>query len=316
MSIPVLKKIIIAGATGSVGAPILTALLNEPSLDTTILTRASSSAKFPAGVPVKTISDAYTVEELTEAFRGQDAVVVALSTGPVTKDDLAFRIIDAAIAAGVKRFVPSEFGADNLDPRARKLVPIYDAKGKMLEYLNKRANESNGSFTWTSFACGSWLDWALNPAKSGNFLGIDVKNCKATVWDSGDSKFSITTSSNTGLAVVRALLKPAETANQQIFLTDFVTSSNEIISSLEKRTGEKFAVEKKESGPELIALRKKYDEGDFNAAFGLLALSFVADVDVGYDFPKERKIWNGQLGLPEQSLDEVVKEAVELANRS
>ena len=89
--------------------------------------------------------------------------MVALATGAVTNDDLAYRLIDAAVAAGVKRFVPSEFGANNLDPRARKLVPVYDTKGAMREYLSAKTAASNGSFTWTSFSCGSWLDWSVCP---------------------------------------------------------------------------------------------------------------------------------------------------------
>lgn len=150
------KNITIAGANGSVGAPILKALLAEPSFNVTILSRATSSTTFPAGVPVRKVSDAYTVEELKEAFKDQDAVVVALNTTSVTKDDLAFRIIDGAVAAGVKRLIPSEFGNNNLDPRARSLVPVYDLKGNMLEYLIKRAKEPDNVLTWTSIACGSW----------------------------------------------------------------------------------------------------------------------------------------------------------------
>jgi hypothetical protein len=42
-------------------------------------------------------------------------------------------------------------------------------------------------------------------------------------------------------------------------------------------------------------------------------LSFVADVDVGYDFEKEREVWNEKLGLPKVGLDELVKGAIELA---
>lgn len=313
MSSP-LKNILIAGATGSVGAPILKALLAEPSFTVTILTRASSSAKFPPGIPIKTVSDAYTVEELTQAFTGQDAVVSAISTTPVTKDDLAFRIIDAALAAGVKRLIPSEFGANNLDPRAANLVPVYELKGKMLQYLIQKADESGGALTWTSISCGSWLDWGLDPAKSGNFLGIDVKGRKATVWDTGRSRFSVTTSENTGLGVARALLNPDATANKQVFLSDFVTDVREIIGSLERQTGEKWAVEEKESGPAMRELRNRFDKGEFEATFGLLAISFVGDVEVGYDFEKEQKVWNGELGLPEQSLDGVVRSAIELAN--
>ncbi|KAF2186362.1 NAD(P)-binding protein [Zopfia rhizophila CBS 207.26] len=286
MSSAPLKNIIIAGVTGSVGAPILRALPDEPSLTIIILTRASSSAKFPSHIPVKKVSDAFTLEELTAAFTAQDAVIVALSTTPITIDDIAFRLIDAAVAAGVKRFIPSEFGTNNLDLRARKLVL-------------RKAKESEGGLTWTSFSC------AFNPAKSGNFLGIDVKGRKATIWDSGKSKFTVTTSSNTGLAVVHALLSPAESANKQVFLSDFVTSSWEI-----------WAIEEKASKPVMKEPRKKFDEGDYNAVYILLALSFVGDVNVGYDFEKEQLVWNQKLGLPKVALDEVVKEAIELVKSS
>ncbi|KAJ4299344.1 hypothetical protein N0V90_004589 [Kalmusia sp. IMI 367209] len=311
---PPLRNILIAGATGSVGAPILAALVAEPSFNVTILTRASSHAKFPPGVPVKTVSDAYTLDELTEAFKEQDAVVSAISTTPIIKDDLAFRIIDAAVAAGVKRLIPSEFGANNLDPRATSLVPVYELKGKMLKYLIQKAEESNGALTWTSISCGSWLDWGLDPAKSGNFLGIDVKNRKATIWDSGRSRFTATTSSSTGLGVAKALLKPDLTANKQVYLSDFVTNSRDIVESLEKQTGDKFAIEEKQSDPVIKELRAKFDAGEFNATYPLLAISFVSDVDVGYDFEKEQKVWNKDLGLPMQTLDTVVKEAIALVN--
>jgi nucleoside-diphosphate-sugar epimerase len=318
MSNPI-KNVLIAGATGSVGAPILASLLAEPSFTVTVLSRASSSASFPSHVPVIKISDAYTTSELTSAFKGQDAVVIALTTSSVTadgKDGLAIRLIDAAAAAGVKRFIPSEFGANNLDKRARDLVPVYDIKGAMLEYLIAKAKASNGTFTWTSISCGSWLDWALDPSKSGNFLGIDVKARTATVYDSGNRKFVITTSGNTGLAVARALMRPALTENKQVFLMDFETTTREIVGALEKETGEKFKVDEKESAPIIKASREKYDAGDFSAAFPLLAISFGGDVDAGYDFANEQEIWNDKLGLPKVGLDEVIKEAVELANSS
>lgn len=313
-----IKNVIIAGATGSVGTPILKALLNEPSLNITILTRASSSAKFPANIPVKEVSDDFTVAELTQAFKGQDAVVVAISTTPVTKegrDGLAFRLIDAAVAAGIKRFIPSEYGANNLDPRARSLVPVYDRKGEMLEYLITKAKESNGALTWSSIACGSWLDWALDPSRSGNFLGIDIKARTARVYDSGRARYAITSSSNTGLAVVRALLKPELSENKQIFLADFITTTRDIIESLERQTGETFTIEQKDSATEIKVLREKFNAGDFNATYPLLGISFGADVDIGYDFEKEQKVWNVDLGLPKATLDETVKAAVEVSKR-
>jgi nucleoside-diphosphate-sugar epimerase len=318
MSTPI-KNVLIAGASGSVGTPILKALLAEPGFTVTILSRASSEAVFPANLPVVKVSDDFTLSELTLAFANQDAVVIALTTSSVTKDGkdgLAIRLIDAAVAAGVKRFIPSEYGTNNLDPRARNLVPVYDIKGAMLEHLIAQSSASNGKLTWTSICCGSWLDWALDPSKSGNFLGIDVKARKAVVYDSGRARYSVTTSSNTGLAVVRALKYAEMTANKQVFLADFMTTTREVLASLERQMGEKFAITQKESGPEIKALREKYDAGDFSATFPILSISFGGDVDVGYDFEKEQEVWNSKLGLPKVELDEIVKEAIELARRS
>lgn len=314
-----IHNVLIAGATGSVGAPITTALLAEPTFKVTILSRKTSSAKFPPHVPVIKVSDDYTFSELTAAFKDQDAVISALSTTPVTQGEgtsgLAYRLIDAALAAGVKRFIPSEFGANNLDPRPRDLVPVYDRKGAMLEYLIAACSSPVNKYgmTWTSVSCGSWLDWALDPKASGNFLGIDVAKQTARVYDSGRSRFAVTTSHNTGLAVVKALLNADPTANKQVFLSDFTTSSLSVIEELERQTGQKWDLYWQDSAPEIAKLRGSFDAGDFNATYGLLALSFSADVDVGYDFESEQQLWNERLGLPKVRLEEVVADAVKLA---
>ncbi|KAF3032922.1 hypothetical protein E8E12_004032 [Didymella heteroderae] len=314
-----IHNVLLVGATGSVGAPILTALLGEPTFRVTILSRETSSAQFPLHVPVIRVSDDYTLSELTTAFKDQDAVVSALSTTPVTRDEgtsgLAYRLINAALAAGVKRFIPSEFGANNLDPRPRGLVPVYDRKGAMLKYLIAACSSPNNThgMSWTSISCGSWLDWALNPKASGNFLGIDVAKRTARVYDSGRSRFAVTTSHNTGLAVAKALSNADVTANKQVFLSDFTTSTLSIIEELERQTGLKWDLDWQDSAPAIAKLRDQFNEGDFNATYGLLALSFSADVDVGYDFEAEQKLWNDELGLPKVRLEEVVADAIKLA---
>lgn len=114
--------------------------------------------------------------------------------------------------------------------------------------------------------------------------------------------------------MAKSLLNSKLTENKQVFLSDFVTTPRDIVSALESQLGEKFSIEKKESAPALKELRAKFDAGEFNATYPILALSFVGDVDVGYDFPKEYEIWNEKLGLPKPTLEEVVKEAIDLAN--
>lgn len=239
-----IKKVLIAGATGSVGLPIPNALLAKSSFNVTILSRVSSKATFPPSIPVIKVSDAYTVPELTLAFKNQDAVIIALTTS----------LIDVP---GVKRTIPSEYGANNLDPRGLSFIHVYDIKGAILEYLIPKAKERDGKLTWTSISCGSWLDGALDPSKSGNFLGIDLKARKATIYDSGNARFAITTSQNTALAIVRALTNPELTANKQVFLADFVSTAHNMVASLEKQTGKQFEITQKDTASEIKFLREK-----------------------------------------------------------
>ena len=67
-------------------------------------------------VKVVTVPDSYPQAELETAMSGQDVVlncITSLSTGE------QFRFVDAALASGVKRYVPSEYGLDNGDPAPR-----------------------------------------------------------------------------------------------------------------------------------------------------------------------------------------------------
>jgi nucleoside-diphosphate-sugar epimerase len=143
-----------------------------------------------------------------------------------------------------------------------------------------------------------------------------VKNRSATIYDSGNARFTVTTSTNTALAVVKALLKPEETANKHIFLSDFTTTPRAIISALEQATGEKFSITQKDGASELKSSRERYDNGEAVALYGILTVSFVGDVDIGYDFEREQVVWNEKLGLPKVRLEEVVEEAVALARTS
>lgn len=95
-------------ASGNLGKGILPHLLAASSLNITLLARSTSSAQFPAGA--KVIRSEFSLASLTEVLKGQDAVI---SLMPIPAAGEQVTVIEAAIAAGVKRFIPSEFGSDN-----------------------------------------------------------------------------------------------------------------------------------------------------------------------------------------------------------
>lgn len=87
------------------------------------------------------------------AFKGQDAVVSTVS-GPSIRTQTS--IIDAAIKAGVKRFIPSEFGSNTANPKAVELVPVFKGKESIVNYLKGKESDS---LSWTCLCNGPFFDW-------------------------------------------------------------------------------------------------------------------------------------------------------------
>ena len=145
-------NIAIIGANGNVGACITHALLNDPDFKVTILSRTNSESSFPAGARVRKV-DYDSHAELVEALHGIEAVVCAVGAAGFEGQK---RIIDAAIAAGVQRYLPSEFSSNTKSQRVQELVPAFKPKTEVLHYL--RTKESTG-LTWTGLCTGPLLDW-------------------------------------------------------------------------------------------------------------------------------------------------------------
>jgi uncharacterized protein YbjT (DUF2867 family) len=157
MSLQEFKNIILVGPSGSLGSALLRGLLAEPRFNVTALIRSSSHAikalRSNTNLTLITIDDSYPKESLIKAFQDQDAVVSALTSLGVIEQ---FQMIDAAVEAGVKRFVASEYGLNNLNPKAQALNSVFADKGKVQEYLKSKENDG---LTWHSIACGMWITW-------------------------------------------------------------------------------------------------------------------------------------------------------------
>ena len=90
-----------------------------------------------------------------DAFRGQDAIVSAISTSNNAKQK---EIIDAAVEAGVKRFIPSEFGGNVRNPAALELLPHHMVIGKA-EVINYLRDQESRGLSWSAIATGPFFDW-------------------------------------------------------------------------------------------------------------------------------------------------------------
>ncbi|MCJ1237447.1 hypothetical protein MMC14_005432 [Varicellaria rhodocarpa] len=137
-----IKKVALIGANGRLWPAILDTLLSAGTFMVTVISRSSSKSAYPDLVHVTHISDDPPFEEFVDVLRGQDALVV---TFPGSNSDLQMRLADAAAQAGVKRFIPADFGScDSSSPRALDLVSIYRAKQKVWQHLQQLVTSGSG----------------------------------------------------------------------------------------------------------------------------------------------------------------------------
>jgi uncharacterized protein YbjT (DUF2867 family) len=285
-------------AGGNLGPSILNAFLHNSSFNTTVLSREGSSSTFPSGV--KVVRANYdSIDSLKKAFEGQD-VVISLVAGAVLGDQN--KLIDAAIAAGVKRFLPSEFGSNTEDPRTRAIVPVFEAKLGTVNYLKSKESE----ISWTSIVNGPFFDWGL---KVG-FLGFNAADKAATLYDNGAATFSTTNLHTIGLAVVKALENAEATKNQYVYISGFQTSQKQILEAAEKITGQKWTVTNASSKATIEEGRAKLAKGDFSGIGNLIVgATFGPDEQLG-DL-KPAGLWNEKLGLEEIDFETSVRKALE-----
>lgn len=118
------------------------------------VTRATSAYTAPSDRVNVVVADFASLDSLTQAFQGQNAVLSCVTKSFYEPENL---IIDAAIAAGVKLYFANEFISDPTTAAFSKFpTQFVGEKPKIREYLISKAEE--GKISWTSLNGGPFFD--------------------------------------------------------------------------------------------------------------------------------------------------------------
>lgn len=208
-------------ASGTLGPHVLKALL-DANFQVTILTRSKKPGAYDAGAKVVEV-DFTSVESLTAALKGIDGLVSTVAGTAVENQAL---LIDAAVAAGVKRFIPSEYGSCTTSPEL-EAFPIYAPLFKIKKYLQEKAKA--GELSWTVLACGAFLEFLF-----GGPMLLDFENHKATLFDEGDNRISTTSLPNVGKAIVGILKNFEATKNKVVRTSEAILTQNRLLRIAER----------------------------------------------------------------------------------
>lgn len=147
---------------GNVGSAIIAALIANPhGFNITVLTRFASisTSTFHTGITVKTVPDYETLAPLVEALKNQDVLICALNDNATS---LQLPLIHAALLAGVRRFIPSEFASNEWTSPVPELEPLIASKAAVRDLLVLKVKEAEGEakeFHWTAINAGFFFDW-------------------------------------------------------------------------------------------------------------------------------------------------------------
>ncbi|KAH6970559.1 hypothetical protein BKA56DRAFT_697029, partial [Ilyonectria sp. MPI-CAGE-AT-0026] len=203
--------------TGGLGALVVQRLLQAGRFNITILSRRQRG-DVPHGAKLVVI-DYNDQSSLVKALQGQDAIVSALSRDATL---LQLPLIDAGVIAGVKRFVPSEFGGNLQNPNTRQL-PNYKNKVRVEEYLEEKA-KTHG-ITYTYIYNNVFLDWSIE-----NGMLIDLKRHHVPLYDGGERAISLTRMPTAAQAVERVLTHHAQTKNRSVCIHEVCLSQRQLLS--------------------------------------------------------------------------------------
>jgi uncharacterized protein YbjT (DUF2867 family) len=224
--------ILVAGATGDLGQRIVRELLQH-DVRLRVLTRpdsTSASALFGDDDRIEVVSAAYSDHTaLTAASTGVDVVVSAVSGIRPVIVDAQRALLKAAVAAGVPRFIPSDYSADY-----RSIAP---GSNRNFEIRREFAAEVDAApIQATSILNGMFTDLIASEAPM-----ILFDRRRVLFWSSADQILDFTTKDD--VARVTALAALDDTAPRVIEIAGAQVTARDIARTLTELTGTPFKLQ-------------------------------------------------------------------------
>lgn len=171
---------------------------------------------------------------LREAFIGQDAVVSTVAMSAISNQP---RMIDAAIAAGVKLYIPAEYTVNSRDRNAQA-QPMMASVVSIQQYLSSK----EGEISWFVVNCGALLEFVLDHP-----VLLDFDNCTARLWDGGEGAISLSDIPLLARAVAAALQQPDQVVDHRLKIHGGTITQNRALKLARKYSPHEWKVESAKS---------------------------------------------------------------------
>ncbi len=223
------KTIVLAGATGNLGTKISQALIEQKVNVRAVVRPESDSQKLKAlkakGVEVRQV-DFKNAAELAAACQGADCVVSALSGLHEVVVVAQKQLLDAAVQAGVPRFIPSDYSLDftNLEPGQNRNL---DLRREFHTYLDKAPIQATTIFN------GAFMDLLTDEMPL-----ILYKRKRILCWGNPDEVMDFTLTDDVAQFTARVALD--DKTPRYLHIAGDRVSARQMVPIASEVTGEKF----------------------------------------------------------------------------
>ncbi|KAJ2495399.1 hypothetical protein IWW47_004088 [Coemansia sp. RSA 2052] len=238
MSTVIFRRVALLGGSGPLPASFIEAFKQTgDEFDVTVLTRKESleaTKQAISGFPQFSVR-AIDYEEgdesdLVTALQGQQVVISLLALSPIAMQ-VQTTVFRAALKAGVKWFLPSEFGLDLDVPAIRQSIMF---AGK----LAMRHDLESSDMAYTYIVAGAFAELFVNP-----FHDWDTANRTIVVPDSGNmgqTKISFSTRRDIAQYTVAVLRRFDQFKNKTVRVASFTASYIDWIEAIKSVRGVEF----------------------------------------------------------------------------
>ena len=218
----------VAGATGRLGKLIVQALVARGA-EVRALVRPGDGADKLAGLEGARIvaADLDDAAGLREALAGADVVVSSLNGLRDIIVEAQTRLLEAAVSAGVPRFMPSDYAAD--------FTKLADGENRNFDLRREfRARLLRAPIGATSILNGGFMELLLR----GRLL--DMKAQTVNYWGDPDQKLDYTTMADAAAFTAAAALDPE--APEIVRVAGQTVTARELAAIASELTGKPFAL--------------------------------------------------------------------------
>ncbi|WP_162428690.1 NmrA family NAD(P)-binding protein [Pontibacter pudoricolor] len=223
--------IVIAGATGHLGGLITQSLLDKGATVRVLVRPESDAGKVnslqKAGATIWAV-DFHNAAELTKACEGANCVVSALSGLHYVIVGIQTLLLDAAVAAGVPRFIPSDFAID--------FTKLPYGNNRNLDFRKEfKERLDKAPIAATSILCGMFADLLTGQAP---IVLFPIK--KVMYYGNPEQLMDFTTIQNTADYTAAAALDP--TTPRYLRIAGDVLNAHGLKEAASKAIGEEFGL--------------------------------------------------------------------------